>query len=452
MIDTVRIDVLFSQNSTFYDFCLKNSKNCRSGFIENYRTGIHESTTLFTFKAVEYENKVVQHISGDVLNKSSSYKATYLIKEYKIIFEFSIPKFVFGTNAIQSVFHFDENRLTPYEYLKFGVNYFFRNLLKNELDIFYNLDWSGIHLRRVDFCFNQYFQNYNESIKALDSIKLKVSKRYTNKEYDTSIISISERNYQKVYHKGEEFLKNDLKKIEKMPIFNRVDSRGKTLIERLTDLSSSCLRYEKQYKPSNWSYLYLKDFSNKGRTYYKRLKDIDKQIKLNEMYKIISPNELLRQKKEIEKFFDSARISFVFELSEHMVKDYRQVALLTSNFFNFMYHEFLNDIKKRYNIMNNSISALNKFIVDKKHDKKNKSTEHRILLIIKNYGSLEMAYKKGMIAERTFFRYKKYLHENNLSTTNIKINIKQDWTYETYFKKLNENNIIVNNNWCNYIN
>ena len=61
----------------------------------------------------------------------------------------------------------------------------------------------------------------------------------------------------------------------------------------------------------------------------------------------------------------------------------------------------------------------------------------RILALIKVFKSLKRAYENGAISKATFYRYQSFMNEKDLSTTNVKTDIIQDWTSNNYYRAIN---------------
>lgn len=219
---------------------------------------------------------------------SSHYYLAYQIRldrDY-IEFNFSIPKYIYGTNIIQFVPHmFDvknnhgrtnlENieyiQSVSYERLVFFVKYFLRERFPFIND-FGGIDLNDVEINRLDICFNQYFESKEKALKYLEYQK-RIKKRYlreTSKnktDWGTSIFLNTGRYAAKIYHKGSEYSSsggemNHHRKMNKM--FKQVlfqvddvyDKNGKLIKEGLKTHADRILRYEISFKNSMMSHLY----------------------------------------------------------------------------------------------------------------------------------------------------------------------------------------------------
>jgi hypothetical protein len=111
----------------------------------------------------------------------------------------------------------------------------------------HKVDYGGVSILRWDLCFNQVYQSREESLKALEYIKLKNNKKSDVKNYEYGIIQLTKTNYLKIYHKGEEYKKHDQAKVK---IYN---DNFEAMAERI-------LRYEKKLTPKNVAYFYNTKF------------------------------------------------------------------------------------------------------------------------------------------------------------------------------------------------
>jgi len=424
MIDTVRLKVLKEQNEHFYQFCMECSSSKHHGFIVHNKHKISEREPSYIFKEIEYENNSYQLINGKLFNPSSTYNTVYQIKEEFITFELSLPKFIYGTNSIQLINHINFYDNNAYNLFTKAIKYFFNTVFLGQ-----RINYDYVLLERFDVCFNQYFDNYDQSKEALDFMKLKVNGKLTQKDYETGLISISKSSYNKIYHKGHEFAKKDSRFFSNTLIGQKkIRENGLDYHDKIFQLSSCCLRYENQYKPSNWSYDYMTKYSQYSKHFqgYKNL--IKMKDTLNHKQKTVL--------RDLQKIFKDTRIKFT--LTDSPLNSYNNIYPLKHEYFNYLVRKYYDFIQKNYSLKQNSTTELSKAIIQPKHLQINKTMKVRILSIIKTFGSLELAKSRGCLSYSTYKRYKKFLDSNNLSTTKVKIEIPQDWTFLKYRQKLNE--------------
>jgi hypothetical protein len=70
------------------------------------------------------------------------------------------------------------------------------------------------------------------------------------------------------------------------------------------------------------------------------------------------------------------------------------------------------------------------------NNEKQKVTKVKILAYIKTFKSLKRAYEMGAITKPTYYRYNLLMNELGLSVTNIRTEIKQDWSTLSYYSAL----------------
>ena len=221
---------------------------------------------------------------------SSHYYLGYQVRldrDY-IEFNYSIPKYLYGTNITQFVPHVYEiknifNR-TNLEDMKFiqSIMYdrliaFLKCFLKDRFPFsnnFGGIDLNDVEINRLDICFNQYFDSKKDALKYLEYQK-RIKKKYlreTSKnktDWGTSIFLNTDRYAAKIYHKGTEYISsngemNHHKKMNKMfkralfQIDDIVDSKGRVIKEGLKTHADRILRYEISFRNAMMSHLYRK--------------------------------------------------------------------------------------------------------------------------------------------------------------------------------------------------
>jgi hypothetical protein len=184
---------------------------------------------------------------------SSNYNLSYFynITQDFITFEFSIPKYIWGTNIIQFIKYFSQDANTTYDYLIDFVNGFF---LKTCYDV---IDLADVELMRLDLCYNQFFNSKVDAIHYLAEQKellQKYARASKNKyrSYDSSFIYTTKRYSFKIYHKGEEFKIHDRKELAKK------NPTGHSLKD-LQDIADKILRYEITFRKGQINYLFEKN-------------------------------------------------------------------------------------------------------------------------------------------------------------------------------------------------
>lgn len=175
-------------------------------------------------------------LKGKYRLDSSETDVTFLIN-YEggfIDFEFSIPKYLYGHNLAEFVPQSRSSLASKHSlYIKKVETQ--RDLLPQRLDRFiklffkdlwFNLDihvdkktgeifepnFDYIELKRIDLCYNQYFESKGDSLLYLEAQKklARTSKIYspdTNDDFKTTLAYRTQNgNYFKIYHKGTEYI------------------------------------------------------------------------------------------------------------------------------------------------------------------------------------------------------------------------------------------------------
>lgn len=408
MIDTVKLAIhcpilldekgnkIRPYNRMLYEILVKNVTQNKSGFVLNSTQGIFTRTqeSLFLGKSTIYDNFERLILDGKVQCPSHNYNMHFRVFEERVDLEFSIPKFIYGTNVIQLVQHYKRIH-TPYEI-------FVKALKKVFEETFFGVPvhWGAVELIRWDVCFNQVFKSREESIKALKYIKLKHQSKGDRLNYEYGLIQLTKTNYLKIYHKGEEFEKHDKQKYK--GIFP----------DEIEHIAHRILRYEKKFTRTNISYTYntqYKPLNHSDFEEYKRQKKMGK----------ISPY--------LRKEFESVQR---FTLGNSKILDCTK---LPPSLFNFTFASFKQEIKKKFTIGNKSLDALTTVVIEAPKDS---GVKIKILSFIKTFGSLKRAYEMGAFSRATYARYKTILEKKNLSETKVPVEINQDWTDSTYHRAL----------------
>ena len=257
-------------------------------------------------KALEYHDtgKTQIFYRDKIYVTSSHYYLGYQIRNDRNYIElnFSIPKFIHGTNLVQFVPHFGMGRDVyfreqlenmeliqdmTYKRLIIFIKRFLRRYFPMVYD-FGGIDLNYVEINRLDICFNQHFNSKKEALKYLEfqkRIKKKYIRETSNNKTDwgTSIFLQTDRYSAKIYHKGSEYEsrngerkhheKINKKKGKKIFTIESIYHKdGKLRVEGLQNYADRLLRYEISFRNSMMSHLYRKKIFARNCPEFKQLK------------------------------------------------------------------------------------------------------------------------------------------------------------------------------------
>lgn len=194
-----------------------------------------------------------------------------------IEFNFSIPKYLYGTNVFQFVPHyfdkgFNESRFksieklkdTIYDDLRAFLDWFFKKELNDLVNRYY------VQIFRLDICYNKIFNTKQDAVLYLNDLK-RIKKKFIRhnvddlRVYHTTIYYASKSSGYtlKVYHKGTEFEINDKGKLKKA-------GWDLSQLEKVQALADRSLRYELEIKPKYMSNLFSRYIFRKDHDEWKR--------------------------------------------------------------------------------------------------------------------------------------------------------------------------------------
>jgi hypothetical protein len=349
---------------------------------------------------------------------SSTYALTY---KYNIVgdfieFEFAIPKYLYGTNVIQFIRYFSQDARAQYDYLIAFIKSFIAKQTYEPISM------RDISVRRVDFCYNQYFASRYDALKYLDNQKELLPKyaRSTKNDfrnYETSLMYTTSRYSFKIYHKGTEFFKNDRKKLaEKNPT-------GET-IPFLQDQADRMLRYEVTFRNSMFDYLFKEKAVHKG--YLKFFTDDD--------IRGFTRKHLRKTYNEVEKFMTCRKTYVMCPVTHWEAVDTKTVHF-SFEVFETLYNYFWDYVKKFQ-----LDCKMSPYEVAKKIDEKNairddvanpklrkklsyNKTALMPLVLLTQYYSLDELRKSNLMGKTQFYHYKKKLGELGVLSENRLVDV-----------------------------
>jgi len=403
---------------------------------------------------------------GKQMNASNHYAFTYFINWTRgyIEFNFSIPKYKFGSNVLQFVPHYVDkefiwafNSEMPHnlKILPKMIRLFIIGFLKKEFPL-EEIDLKNVEVNRIDVCFNQMFRTKEDALKFLEYQK-RLKKKYAKdeegvmREYATSLMYVTKKYSAKIYHKGSEYKVNDSKEHEKI---NKEKKHEYFKVEKFQAFADRILRYELTIRNGYLNYLYKHKIFRKDCRLF-RIDYKNYQRVLNAMQK----NDRIAKKvgtlklEEKEKFL---KVNPYEKISPNDRKTYKYVSNLIETKTNFMMQ--ITDDAKIYNektiasyktntakfstdlillCLNKLLSFIKEFqikelpeeeLIINKIDQVNsigrsplpKAEMLRFYALLKQHGSFKEAAKFSGMSRATIFRYKARFKEIGISESTIK--------------------------------
>lgn len=239
--------------------------------------------TKFRFDVMELnrtgEYLVKTQVAKQVSN-SGHYAFAYRIDVTRdfIEFNFSVPKYKFGSNVLMFVEHYGDRDFIFYDcrtleynirrapaFIKSFIKYFLKKEFITKIDLI------DIEVNRIDVCFNQVFKSKEEAL-AYFNLQKKLRKKHSREEdggktdYNTSFMYSTKRSSSKIYHKGTEYRKNDLKEHSKI---NKEKGYIYFDIDKYQELADRILRYELTIRCAELNYLFKHNIFRSECPFYK---------------------------------------------------------------------------------------------------------------------------------------------------------------------------------------
>jgi len=390
---------------------------------------------------------------------SSHYTLSYLVSRQKdyVEFNFSIPKFIWGTNLFQHVDYYDTSCDTTFTKLML----FIRGFLKSPFFLDTIL-LDDIEINRVDLCYNQFFASQFDALKYLDA-QVKKFGRTMVVRANESVMIVKDRYSFKIYHKGAEFINNDLPKL--MAGYGKRGKQGLGDrragnpngydLQALTDIANKILRYEITFRSSFFNYAFKKMYFDNSvsavdgvyRTLYKkfRLDGADNKTLLRKTFYVKSEYDRASAvRREAEKrgvswvayfrgyhnvTFDVNMFRFLHGYFWKYVKKYQIETTVGSQSF-----------KKALMLLNDSVDARN--ILKRKGDLEYKRNIMRLVYYAEQSRKMDLKelVEKGFMARSTYYAVLKDFKRVGLSSYNPDMNLTKpalDYQeYKLYFGNL----------------
>jgi hypothetical protein len=224
-------------------------------------------------------------------NASNHYTFAYMVNHTAnyIEFNFSIPKYVYGSNVLLFVDHIGDRNFAFSECWELEANFeralnrfeqFINEFFRLEFPVT-QIDYRDVEVNRIDVCFNQLFRSKEDALKYLAYQKRQRKKHSRNEEgvmrdYETSLMYKTKRYSAKIYHKGSEYKKNDLREHLKI---NKEKGRQYFRTEEYQNFADRMLRYELTIRNAELNYLHKKHLFRRKcphfRPYYKVYQEVE---------------------------------------------------------------------------------------------------------------------------------------------------------------------------------
>lgn len=386
-----------------------------------------------------------------------------------IEFNFSLPKYIFGTNVHQLVPHYydlykEEYQSKPfYELAQYHFMHFksaFNWFLEKEfIDIY--IDKNDVRIKQIDYCFNMMF-NSPYDIKEYFVYLRKVRKKYfrdTTKvatNYFNGIHYPSGTHTLKIYHKGPEFRHSH--KGAGGSNYNKVKKRqGKEAADKLSNIADNMLRFEVSFKPEYLSDVYLRHLAPSF------VKECRKKHVKNTAHGYLNLNDIIipyvdlprveKEKIQIGKFLDSRKVrvmlrsdeadnfkmdrfnyreypfetSFTFSMFEHLLKKFHQIL---DQYYVGSYVGTDTIVRRVFDQRLEKALKVNKF---KPKDRITESMVKKLHGLLREYSWDEIKDLRA-VSDRTFYKYKKFFKEQGFGEVSSQEIFNLDLTYQRYYE------------------
>jgi len=380
-------------------------------------------------------------------------------------FNFSVPKYKWGTNILHFARHMWDKEFAFYNHssLKFNLNEsygllisFVKNFFLREFSDMCLIDFSCVEINRIDLAYNQVFDSKKHALEYLEyqkEIRRKHSRKDINqfREYETSLMYTTHRYSLKIYHKGSEYTKHDRKEHKRI---NKLKGCDFFKIDELQSIADKILRYEVTFRDSMLTYLYCNNVFRKNcpkhkarYEIYKRVEGMkDKNDRISERIgKISDPNKKEKyrtshpylkidpKEKQVheimKKLFAQGR-QFMLKVNEEVerfntVTDkygfVEERALFSKALFNECSRFFMNFIKEFQVTEKPSISMVSERIdhFNNTHYKKLPKNEMMKFYALLQNNTFEDLKNKNLYSKATYYRYLKRFNEIGVTKNSV---------------------------------
>lgn len=234
---------------------------------------------------------IIRYKSQEKLNTSGHYYFHAFENRDRdfLEFNFSVPKYKWGTNIMVFARHMWEKEFVYYNHssLKYNLEEsygllisFIKNFFLKEFTDAFQIDFSCVEINRIDLSYNQVFDSRQHALEYLEyqkEVRRKHSRNDINnfREYETSLMYITKRYSLKIYHKGSEYKKHDKKEHLKI---NKLKGTNYFNLLEMQNIADRILRYEVTFRDTMLTYLFNNYVFRKKCPIHKAKYDIYKKI------------------------------------------------------------------------------------------------------------------------------------------------------------------------------
>lgn len=443
MIDTITLRIHNAKQYNLYEYFNRPGIGVThlSGDLESYKADPSRLSGLYFNDSDTF---LVVRRMGRLYNPSSNYYVGIKCDPGNnyVDIEYSAPKWRYAHNVAQLIDYYDQSSAKCFQVLIRHLATFV------EKHIPFRIAESDIEIRRIDFCYNQFFESQAIAEQYLELMK-PVFNKLSRKNGTIPVphehgVHFTTRRYSfKVYHKGSEFRKNDYYKLlEKCPPGYDIEATARA--------ADRILRYEVTFRHSGLNYIFHQLYEkakNPGkdakRSIYRKMfyvarvekKSVNRSFCIKSEYDYLDVDQPLGEMQfRYHDLFVPGRVTFDQVLFDQLFKftwdKIKAVAVIPSGDAK----KFIDLVVKANNQTASEARARAMFSRNPK--KPHKANSRKLLLwfqMSQKPGGLKMARKRGFISDRQYYNVLKIFRSFGYSDYNPPgIQIRPDFGYSEY--------------------
>lgn len=474
MIDTIHLKIhgIRTVNKNLLN-AVKYAKNKRSSLHsvemtrEEYASFINKRSTMMFFAQYADSGRTqLIDMASEFTEPSSNYKVRIrprLDRDYLEV-NLSVPKFLYGHNVGQFIIDISDPifSITRHQMFKYQAQDVHNKLIKFIKFFFVRVfntipDFRTVQVMRIDYCYNQIFhskQAASDYLRVQKGIRKMYYKGTDINDYKNTVWFPATYHTFKIYAKGDEFKKHDLKNLRRFNALNE----GKRIknIDRILALAERTNRYEITYKNAGIDYIYKTRYL--PRVNRRNSEEIKKYLRLNVRRR---NKKLLEIQKHTWNYYNKQyhkRHEFYLEIPEELKENkknflserYVYKAKFDIDLFHMLATKFYEvsqefKIKKTYGEVGmDLLNIKEKLLIQKrKYSSRKNFASSGISLFLqelaKNNFNFDSVKNSGIFPEASFYRYKKQLKNIGIDQRNkgtLLHVIEKPFNYEDYFNEL----------------